>query len=93
MWFHQLLDKLEWSDYSRPLIEVDSSKYKFKCGRWMSSRLHNEIDAREDHAYYMCHLQWLTIIGKHVLINNICMTKQIFVMIYYYIFVKHIKLI
>jgi len=33
------------------------------------------------------------IIGKHVLIDNVCMKKQIFIMIYHGIFIKHIKII
>jgi hypothetical protein len=54
MSFHQLSDKLEWSDYTRPQVEANLSRYKFRCGRWMCTRLHNEIDEREDYAYIIC---------------------------------------
>jgi hypothetical protein len=52
MSFYPLPNELEWSDYTGPLVEVDLSRWKFRCIRQMSTCLHNEMNAREGHAHY-----------------------------------------
>lgn len=51
MSFHPLPDNLECT---RLQVEANSSRWKFGHGQWMSTRLNNEMDAREGHAYYKC---------------------------------------
>jgi len=63
MSFHPLPDELKWNDYTGSQVEVDLSRWKFKHDRWMSIHLHNKMNAMTQ-----------VIIGKHVLIDNICMT-------------------
>jgi len=48
----QLLDELKWTDYIRPRVEANSSRWKLKRSQRMSTCLHNEMNAREDHTYY-----------------------------------------
>lgn len=54
MSFCPLLNKLEWSDYISPRVDANSTRWKFKCGWWISTRLHNEMEAREDCGYHKC---------------------------------------
>ena len=56
MSFCLLPDELKWSDYTGSLVEVDLSRWKFKCVRRMSARLHNKMDAREGLAHYRRHI-------------------------------------
>lgn len=53
--------------------------------RWMKEKVMHTIG--------MAYAMTQAIIEKYVIINNVCMTKQIFSQIYYDIFIKHIKLI
>ena len=50
--FYSLPDELEWSNYTRPRVEADSSRWKFRRGRWMSTRLYNKMNEREGYAHY-----------------------------------------
>jgi hypothetical protein len=99
MSFCPLPDELEWSDYNEPWVEADSSRWKLMCGRWISTRLHNEMDVKEGHAHYRCDICNDTGYNRKTCSNQKCMHDNIIIckiwydMIYCYIFFKHIKLI
>jgi hypothetical protein len=54
MSFCPLSNKLERSDYTSPRVDANSTRWKFRRGRLISTHLHNEMDAREDCVYYRC---------------------------------------
>jgi hypothetical protein len=52
MSFRPLLNELEWTDYTGPQVEGDSSRWKLGRDQRMSTRLQNKMGARECHAHY-----------------------------------------
>jgi hypothetical protein len=97
MSFCTLPDELEWSNYTGSRVEANLCRWKFRCGQRMSTRLHNEMDGREDHTHYRCDIcndishNWKTCHNRQCKYDNTIVCKLC--MIYYYILVKHIKLI
>jgi hypothetical protein len=50
----------------------------------MSTHLHNKMDVKEGYAYYRYGIYNDTNHKrKNIIIENVCMTKHIFIMIYY----------
>jgi hypothetical protein len=88
--FRPLPNKLEWTNYTGPRVEADSSRWKLGRGWWMSTDLHNEMDAREGHAHYRCGICNDTGYNKKKCHNRqrIYNNSLDYVMIYYDIFLR-----
>ena len=52
--FRPLPYELELSDYSKPRVQTDSSRWNSRRGQRMSAHSHNKIDAREGYTHYRC---------------------------------------
>jgi len=54
MSLRSLPDELEWIDCTGSRVQADSSRWKLGHGRWISTCLHNKMDAREGYVHYRC---------------------------------------
>ncbi|RVW69911.1 Serine/threonine-protein phosphatase 7 long form-like [Vitis vinifera] len=54
--FYPIFDELEWPQYNGPIIVPSDSMKRLTSGRPKSSRLHNEMDARETRTPQTCGL-------------------------------------
>nr|CAN68681.1 hypothetical protein VITISV_002621 [Vitis vinifera] len=54
--FYPIFDELEWPQYNGPIIVSSDSMKRLTSGRPKSSRLHNEMDARETRTPQTCGL-------------------------------------
>ncbi|RVW99497.1 Serine/threonine-protein phosphatase 7 long form-like [Vitis vinifera] len=54
--FYPIFDELEWPQYNGPIIVPSDSMKRLTSGRPTSSRLHNEMDARETRTPQTCGL-------------------------------------
>ena len=49
-YFQLIPDASEWSEYTGPMVYGCPTRWRIEKGRKRSTRLHNEMDAREGHS-------------------------------------------